>query len=320
MFDELWSQDHSAYGGVFPEIASRNHLSILKKMVYSALNKADFTHVAVTGGPGLIGGVLVGVMMAKGIASVTKKNLIIVNHLEGHILSARIDNNIKFPFLVLLISGGHCQFIIAKNIGNYKVIGRTLDDALGETFDKVARMLGLDYPGGPKIEKLAKLGDRLRFNLVKPMYHRDGCDFSFAGLKTSVKQLVSKLGELSEQDKYDLCASFERVVCEILIDRISNAVNIFKQSYSVKDFVLVGGVAANDYIRCALKKYIENNDMFFSVPPNNLCTDNAIMIGWAAIEHIKNNPNISTSLDFSPKARWSLESIFENNLFSKDCY
>ncbi|MBQ4875001.1 MAG: tRNA (adenosine(37)-N6)-threonylcarbamoyltransferase complex transferase subunit TsaD [Rickettsiaceae bacterium H1] len=309
LFNKLWSQDHSSYGGVVPEIASRNHLEILEKMICSAINISDFSHVAVTGGPGLIGGLLVGVMMAKGIASAAKKKFIAINHLEGHILSARIDHDVHFPFLVLLVSGGHCQIIIAEGIGKYKVIGKTLDDALGETFDKVAKMLDLEYPGGPKIENLSKIGNQYRFNLVKPMYRRDCCDFSFSGLKTAVKQLIVKLGKLSNQDKCDLCSSFQRVICEILIDRIVNAIRFFKRFYSGSEFIIAGGVAANAYIRTQLKQYVESNGLTFLAPRVDLCTDNAIMIGWAAIERIRNNVNYKTPLDFSPKARWSLEDL-----------
>ncbi len=277
-------------------------------MVRKAINTADFTHIAVTAGPGLIGGILVGMMMAKAIASVTKKNIIAINHLEGHVLSARIQNKVCFPFLSLLISGGHCQIVIAEKIGKYKVIGTTIDDSLGETFDKVARMLNLKYPGGPEIEKLAKLGNQDRFKLVKPMFNRPGCDFSFSGLKTAIKQLITKLGTLTQEDKVDLCASFQRVVCEIIINRIVNAVKIFKTKYDGSNFVVVGGVASNNYIRSQLQKYIQEQGMSFSVPTADLCTDNAIMIGWAAIERITAGL-ASNELEFTPKARWSLEAL-----------
>ncbi len=309
IFNKILSQDHSLYGGVFPEIASRNHLAVLEKMVSHAVNECNFSHVAVTGGPGLIGGVMVGLMMAKGIASASKKTFLAINHLEAHILTSRFSDKVNFPFLALLISGGHCQIVAALEVGHYKILGKTLDDALGESFDKIARMLNLGYPGGPIVEKMAKNGNSERFTLVKPMYKRKCCNFSFAGLKTAVKNLIYKLGNLSEQDKCDICASFQRVVCDTIIDRLTYATKIFKQTYNGKHFAVVGGVAANSYIRKVLEKHTMQNNMIFSVPPASLCTDNAIMIGWAALEYIRKNSKVCTNLNFSPKARWSLESV-----------
>ena len=246
--------------------------------------------------------------MAKALASVTKKPFFAINHLEGHILSTRFTEPVKFPFLSLLISGGHCQIIIAKDVGQYEIIGKTLDDALGETFDKVARMLNLSYPGGPKIENFAMKGDENRFPLVKPLYRRPGCDFSFSGLKTSINQLIHELGEISIQDKYDLCASFQRVISEILIDRLENAISIFDKLYQNTHFTIVGGVAANRYLRAKIEQYIELRKMKLFLPERKLCTDNAVMIAWAAIERIINGLE-NTKLYFSPKARWPLNNL-----------
>ncbi|MDX5495861.1 MAG: tRNA (adenosine(37)-N6)-threonylcarbamoyltransferase complex transferase subunit TsaD, partial [Wolbachia endosymbiont of Nomada marshamella] len=254
-------------------------------------------------GPGLIGGLIVGTMMAKAIAHVAQKPFIAVNHLEAHALVIRLLHEVKFPFLVLLISGGHCQFLIAQDVGKYIKLGETLDDSLGEAFDKVAKMLGLSYPGGPLIEKLAKKGNGARFKLPRAMIKRSGCNFSFSGIKTAVKNLVQKL-EMSEQDVCDVCASFQECISDILLDRVSNAI-IMAESLNIKinDFVITGGVAANNFLREKLKEHI-NLNIFF--PPNNLCTDNAVMVGWAGIERLQKN--YIDPLNFAPRPKWELES------------
>ncbi|GFY65369.1 tRNA N6-adenosine threonylcarbamoyltransferase [Trichonephila inaurata madagascariensis] len=242
-------------------------------------------------------------MMAKAIAHVAQKPFIAVNHLEAHALVIRLLHEVKFPFLVLLISGGHCQFLIAQDVGKYIKLGETLDDSLGEAFDKVAKMLGLSYPGGPLIEKLAKKGNGARFKLPRAMIKRSGCNFSFSGIKTAVKNLVQKL-EMSEQDVCDVCASFQECISDILLDRVSNAI-IMAESLNIKinDFVITGGVAANNFLREKLKKHT-NLNIFF--PPNNLCTDNAVMVGWAGIEMLQKN--YIDSLNFAPRPKWELES------------
>ncbi|QKX01862.1 tRNA (adenosine(37)-N6)-threonylcarbamoyltransferase complex transferase subunit TsaD [Wolbachia endosymbiont of Cruorifilaria tuberocauda] len=305
---EMLSQtEHRKYGGVIPEIASRIHMEYLNILIKSAVNKSnidfcDLDAVAATAGPGLIGGLIVGTMMAKAIAHVIEKPFIAVNHLEAHALVIRLLYEVKFPFLVLLISGGHCQFLIVQDVGKYIKLGETLDDSLGEAFDKVAKMLGLSYPGGPLIEELAKKGDGTRFKFPRAMIKRPGCDFSFSGVKTAVKNLVQKL-EMNEQDMYDICASFQGCISEILLDRIKNAV-VMAASFNVKinDFVVTGGVAANDFLRGELKKYVSLNIFF---PPNSLCTDNAIMVGWTGIERLKKN--YIDTLNFVPRPKWELE-------------
>ncbi len=241
--------------------------------------------------------------MAKAIAHVAQKPFIAVNHLEAHALVIRLLHEVKFPFLVLLISGGHCQFLIAQDVGKYIKLGETLDDSLGEAFDKVAKMLGLSYPGGPLIEKLAKKGNGTRFKLPRAMIKRSGCNFSFSGIKTAVKNLVQEL-KMSEQDVCDVCASFQECISDILLDRVSNAI-IMAESLNIKinDFVITGGVAANNFLREKLKQHI-NLNIFF--PPNDLCTDNAIMVGWTGIERLQKN--YIDPLNFAPRPKWELES------------
>ncbi|NUY39164.1 tRNA (adenosine(37)-N6)-threonylcarbamoyltransferase complex transferase subunit TsaD [Wolbachia endosymbiont of Litomosoides brasiliensis] len=306
---EILSQaEHKKHGGVIPEIASRAHMEHLGSLIRNAMEKSnlnfcDLDATAATSGPGLIGGLIVGTMMAKAIAHVTQKPFIAVNHLEAHILVIRLLYEVKFPFLVLLISGGHCQFLIAQNVGKYIKLGETLDDSLGEAFDKVARMLGLSYPGGPLIEKLAKKGNGARFRFPRAMKKRPGCNFSFSGIKTVVKNLVREL-EMSEQDVCDVCASFQECISEILLDRVKNAVIMAESlNIKIKDFVITGGVAANSFLRGKLKKHI-NLNMFF--PPSNLCTDNAVMVGWTGVEILQKD--YINSLNFAPRPRWELES------------
>ncbi|WP_265034436.1 MULTISPECIES: tRNA (adenosine(37)-N6)-threonylcarbamoyltransferase complex transferase subunit TsaD [unclassified Wolbachia] len=306
---EILSQaEHKKRGGVIPEIASRAHMEHLSGLIKSAVEKSnlnfrDLDAIAATSGPGLIGGLIVGTMMAKAIAHVAQKPFIAVNHLEAHALVIRLLHEVKFPFLVLLISGGHCQFLIAQDVGKYIKLGKTLDDSLGEAFDKVAKMLGLSYPGGPLIEKLAKKGNGARFKLPRAMIKRSGCNFSFSGIKTAVKNLVQKL-EISEQNVCDVCASFQECISDILLDRVSNAI-IMAESLNIKinDFVITGGVAANNFLREKLKEHI-NLNIFF--PPNNLCTDNAVMVGWAGIERLQKN--YIDPLNFAPRPKWELES------------
>ncbi|MDR2978166.1 MAG: tRNA (adenosine(37)-N6)-threonylcarbamoyltransferase complex transferase subunit TsaD [Rickettsiales bacterium] len=306
---EILSQtEHKKRGGVIPEIASRAHMEHLSDLIKSAIEKSnlnfcDLDAIAATSGPGLIGGLIVGTMMAKAIAHAAQKPFIAVNHLEAHALVIRLLYEVKFPFLVLLISGGHCQFLIAQGVGKYIKLGETLDDSLGEAFDKVAKMLGLSYPGGPLIEKLAKKGDGTRFKLPRAMKKRPGCDLSFSGIKTAVKNLVQEL-EMSEQDVCDVCASFQECVSDILLGRVKNAV-IMAASLNIKinDFVITGGVAANNFLREKLKKHI-NLNVFF--PPSNLCTDNAAMVGWTGIEKLQKS--YMDSLNFAPRPKWELES------------
>jgi N6-L-threonylcarbamoyladenine synthase len=306
-------KEHSPFGGIVPEIAARTHLKHLDEIIMSAMTAADVSFdeidgIAATGGPGLIGGVIVGIMSAKAIASVKKKPFIAVNHLEGHALTARLTSNISFPYLLLLVSGGHCQLLIVEDIGKYKRLGTTVDDALGEAFDKCAKMMGLGYPGGPRVEAAAKTGDERKFNLPRPMRGREGCHFSFSGLKTAVRRQIEQIGSgnMNSQDIADLCASFQRAAGDVLIDRCKNGLNQFRSIYPTGNILVVaGGVAANKSIgnRLAELKHTENIQLI--IPPTELCTDNAAMIAWAGIEKFKSGH--TSSLDFKPRPRWPLD-------------
>lgn len=303
-------KEHAPYGGVVPEIAARSHMEHLDRLVSEAMGQAklgfdELDAVAATGGPGLIGGVIVGVMMAKAIAAVTGKPFIAVNHLEGHALTVRLTHEVPFPFLLLLVSGGHCQILVVEGVGRYQKLGSTMDDALGEAFDKVAKMLGLGYPGGPMVEKLALEGNGKRFVFPQPMKGREGCDFSFSGLKTAVKREVDALGELKLQDQADICASFQVTIAKILEDRMQHAIAHYKQLYpEAKHLVIAGGVAANRYLCGKMQALAEREGMQLTTPPLALCTDNAAMIGWAAMERLQ--LGLTDSLEFEPRARWPL--------------
>ena len=311
----IYSQtaEHLAYGGVVPEIASRAHIENIDNIVVQALTQAktklkDIDAIAVTAGPGLIGGVIVGLMYAKGLSAASGKPLICVNHLEGHALTCRLTDKVEFPYLLLLVSGGHCQFIICEALGKYKIIGQTLDDALGEAFDKTAKMLGLGYPGGPIVEKMAEAGDANRFKFKIPLYKQAGCDFSFSGLKTAVLREVEALGnDINEQDKKDICASFQNIATQTILERLNNAVEIYLKNNSARRFVISGGVAANKHIGAAIKSFLAERQFEFYSPPLKLCTDNAAMIAWAGLERFK--AGLTSNIDFVPKARWSLESL-----------
>ncbi len=305
-------KEHEPYGGVVPEIAARAHIDALDSLIKKALldanikNLKELDAIAVTAGPGLIGGVIVGVMTAKAIASAANIPIIAVNHLEGHALTARLVEDIEFPFMLLLVSGGHCQILSVLGVGQYEKLGSTMDDALGEAFDKVAKMLGLGYPGGPVVEKLAKLGNAKRFDFPRSMIGREGCDFSFSGLKTAVKREVDKIDNITDQDKNDFCASFQACIGDILEDRVKNALRIFKQKYpNAKTLVIAGGVAANQYIKARLQEITKKFDMQIATPPIKLCTDNGAMIAWAGIEKLKLGHK--DDLSFLPRARWRLE-------------
>ena len=306
-------EEHEPFGGVVPEIAARAHLKYLDNLIISAMTSAgvsfdEIDGVAATGGPGLIGGVIVGVMSAKAIASVKKKPFIAVNHLEGHALTARLTSNTSFPYLLLLISGGHCQLLIVEGTGKYKRLGTTVDDALGEAFDKCAKMMGLGYPGGPKIEAAAKTGDGKRFVLPRPMQGREGCHFSFSGLKTAMRRKIEEIGtdNINNQDIADLCASFQQAVGDVLVDRCKNALTQFQSIYPTGNtLVVAGGVAANKSIEKRLTELKNIEKIQLLVPPANLCTDNAAMIAWAGLELLKSGQN--SSLNFKPRPRWPLD-------------
>lgn len=307
------TEEHRAFGGVVPEIAARAHAHHLDDIIRHALQEArceleEMDAIAVTGGPGLIGGVIVGVITAKAIAAVHQKPFIAVNHLEGHALTARLTNDVPFPYLLLLVSGGHCQLLAVEGVGQYRKLGGTLDDALGEAFDKTAKMLGLGYPGGPEIERIARKGDAARFRFVIPLQGRADSNFSFSGLKTAVRNEVLALDardEMTEQTKADLCASFQATVAEVLRDRLQHGLRHFNEDYpDAKRLVVAGGVAANQYLRSALEDIATAHSMTLTVPPPKLCTDNAAMIAWAGLERFK--LGLTDSLDYEPRARWPL--------------
>ena len=309
--------EHRPYGGVVPEIAARAHLDHIDRLIKAALDKAgiapsDLDAIAATSGPGLIGGVMVGAMTGKAIASVLGKPFIAVNHLEGHALTARLTDKICFPYLLLLVSGGHCQLLIVKGVGQYQRLGSTLDDAAGEAFDKAAKMLDLGYPGGPAVQKAAQMGDPARFDLPRPMKGRPGCDFSFSGLKNAVRLLIAEQSPLTDQDRFDIAASFQRAVSESIGDRTRRAMKIFADFCSdsgikqIKPVLVVsGGVAANQELRAALTNIAEIEGFSLIAPPLSLCTDNGAMIAWAGLERFR--LGYSDGMDFAPRPRWPLD-------------
>jgi N6-L-threonylcarbamoyladenine synthase len=305
--------EHRPFGGIVPEVAARAHLAHLDDLIRRAMSQAglgfaDLDAVAATAGPGLIGGVMVGVMTAKAIAAVHKIPFIAVNHLEGHALTARLTDSVSFPFLLLLVSGGHSQILVAEGVNRYRRWGTTVDDAVGECFDKAAKMLGLGYPGGPAIEQAARGGDAMRFSLPRPMKGKPGCDFSFSGLKTAVRQAAEALppGPFSAADVADLAASFQAAVADAVAERVSRAAERFRDDYPAgRALVVAGGVAANTLLRAKLKAIAAAAGLDFIAPPLKLCTDNAVMIAWAGIERLR--CGLSDPLDFKPRPRWPLD-------------
>lgn len=316
---------HQEFGGVVPELAARSHSDIIDKLVFKALENAklsldDIDAFAATSGPGLIGGVIVGMMMAKTLALIHNKPFLAINHLEAHALTVRLIEDIKFPYLLLLVSGGHCQILLCNGISNYKKFGETIDDAIGEAFDKVAQMLGLKYPGGPEIEKLAKLGNENSFKFPKPLIdnksHENLYNFSLSGLKTAVKRAIEGLAnenfnhfttpnKISYNDKCNICASFQKTISEIIINRLDNIFNDFDLT-DINNLVIAGGVAANQYIFQKLIDWSIKYKIEIKAPPINLCTDNAAMIAWSGIEKLNIKKN-GDDLNFAPKARWDLK-------------
>lgn len=300
---------HRPFGGVVPEIAAREHLIALDPLIRDALTEADIALsevdlIAATGGPGLIGGVLIGATMAKAIAFAAGKPFLAVNHLEGHALSPRLTEDVDFPYLLLLISGGHCQLLAVEGPGRYRRYGTTLDDAAGEAFDKVAKVLGLGYPGGPAIEKIAGSGDSARFALPQPMKGQAHCDFSFSGLKTAV---IRKAGAITDaRDRADMAAGFQAAVAASLADRTAHAIARFRTEFpNGRHLVAAGGVAANAAIRHKLEGLAVETGLAFAAPPLALCTDNAAMIAWAGLELFATGR--TSPLDFRPRPRWPLD-------------
>ena len=308
-------EEHRPFGGVVPEIAARSHLDHLDGLIAKTLDRAglgfaDLDAVAATAGPGLIGGVFVGVMAGKAIALARGLPFLAINHLEGHALSARLTEDLDFPYLLLLVSGGHCQLLAVDGVGRYRRYGGTIDDAVGEAFDKTAKLLGLPYPGGPAVERLARGGDPDRFALPRPMRGRDSLDFSFSGLKTAVRHLVVELGESLDEGnaRSDLAASFQAAVADVLEDRCRRALARFRRERGRDGpLVVAGGVAANRFLRTRLDALAATRGAALVAPPLALCTDNAAMIAWAGVERFRLGAR--DSLSFAPRPRWPLHEL-----------
>jgi len=323
----IYSQipEHQQYGGVVPELAARAHILAIDEVIKLTLERAgktinDVDVIAATAGPGLIGGVLIGWMAATGIANATNKPLVAVNHLEGHALVPRLKstsasdsaNNIdvKFPYLLMLASGGHCQILLVHGVGKYELIGQTLDDSAGEAFDKIAKMLGLGYPGGPIVDKRAKDGNSKRFKFPRPLCDKPGCDFSFSGIKTAARMLLDKTPQTDINAEFinDFCASFQSAVVDCIINRLNNALKDERvKSANPKTLVVAGGVAKNSAIRDAMEKLADKFNMQFAAPPMSLCTDNGAMIAWAGIENYKVGHIVQKPI--APRPRWPLTEL-----------
>lgn len=303
---------HAKYGGVIPEFAARSHVDAIDTVINEALKKADTSldeidGIVATAGPGLIGGLLVGMVCAKTIAIAKNKPFMAINHLEGHLLTTRLCYDVDFPYLLLLTSGGHFIFAEVLGVGKYKILGETLDDAAGESFDKVAKMLGFEYPGGPAVEKHGKFGDPNRFQYTIPLQRKPGCNASFSGLKTATKLHIESLGEsINYQDKCDIAASFQNIVVKFITKQIEKA---YKMTTSnPKNVVVSGGVAANSALRDGLLNFSKKHNLNFFAPPLSLCADNAAMIAWAAIERIHAGYPYS-ELNFKTRPRWPITEI-----------
>jgi N6-L-threonylcarbamoyladenine synthase len=305
--------EHTAFGGVVPEIAARAHVEALDHVIAAAMVEAktgfeSLDGVAAAAGPGLIGGVIVGLTTAKAIAMVHEKPLVAVNHLEAHALTARLTDNARFPYCLFLASGGHTQIVAVRGIGDYVRLGTSRDDAIGEAFDKTAKLLGLGYPGGPRVEAAAARGDRGRFAFPRPMVGRNDCDFSLSGLKTAVRLEAEAIAPLSEQDVADLCASFQLAVIETVTDRLRAGLRLFRERFGAPTaLVAAGGVAANQAIRDGLLDIALQDQVALVVPPPQLCTDNAAMIAWAGAERLAHG--LRDTLDTAPRARWPLGEV-----------
>ncbi len=305
--------EHAAFGGVVPEIAARAHVEALDHIIAQAMQQAgrsfdDLDGVAAAAGPGLIGGVIVGLTTAKAIALVKAKPLVAVNHLEAHALTARLTDGTPFPYCLFLASGGHTQIVAVRGVGDYVRIGTTQDDAIGEAFDKTAKLLGLGYPGGPEVEKEAAGGNAARFALPRPMQHRKDADFSLSGLKTALRLEAEKIAPLSDQDVADLCASFQQAIVDVVYDRLRAGLRLFNARFGAPTaLVAAGGVAANQAIRHILQLLAFEAGTTLVAPPHELCTDNGAMIAWAGCERLA--LGMRDALDVAPRARWPLDEI-----------
>jgi N6-L-threonylcarbamoyladenine synthase len=304
--------DHAVFGGVVPEIAARAHVEVLDEVIAAAMRQAGsdwdgLDGIAVTTGPGLIGALLVGVTMARAIAAARGLPLVAVNHLEGHALTATLTDGTEFPYLLLLVSGGHTQLVAVEGVGRYRRLGSTIDDALGEAFDKTAKLLGLPYPGGPSVEEAALKGDPDRYRLPRPLKGTPGCDFSFSGLKTAVRAEAERAAPLSEKRVGDLCAAFQAAVVDVLDDRTARAIEAFTREAGrpPQALVVAGGVAANRAIRARLKALSARTGLALVAPPPELCTDNAAMIAWAGALRLVHG--LAGESDMTARARWPLD-------------
>ncbi|MEM8616504.1 MAG: tRNA (adenosine(37)-N6)-threonylcarbamoyltransferase complex transferase subunit TsaD [Pseudomonadota bacterium] len=306
------TEDHAPYGGVVPEIAARAHAEVADQVIAAAMAEADLdyqdlTAIAATSGPGLIGGVMVGMMSGKAVALASGKPFVPINHLEGHALSPRLSADCQFPYLLLLVSGGHCQFIAVEGLGQYKRLGSTIDDAAGEAFDKLAKTLGLGFPGGPAVEQLAADGDAKRFDLPRPLLNRPGLDLSFAGLKTAAAR-HAEAEALDRQTKADLCAAFQAAVTDCLAEKTRRALGQFAEDTEGSlRLVVAGGVAANGAVRSALKAVSDEFNAAFIAPPLRHCTDNAAMIALAGAERVAAGQVQGKGLATSARPRWPLD-------------
>jgi N6-L-threonylcarbamoyladenine synthase len=308
-------KEHSPYGGVVPEIAARAHLEHLPRLVTQVMEKSglEFSQlagIAATSGPGLIGGLIVGSTLGKGIALAHGLPFVAVNHLEAHALTATlpgvVEMPVRFPHLLLLLSGGHCQCVAVEGVGRYRRLGTTLDDAVGEAFDKAAKLLGLPWPGGPALERLARQGDTARIPLPRPLLGRPGCDFSWSGLKTAVAHAVARCpgGVPTGQDKADIAAAFQAAVAAVLADRAKHALAMLPGATAM---VVAGGVAANQAVRGALSAAAAKRGLPLVAPPIRLCTDNAVMVAWAGVERLR--LGLTDELGHAPRPRWPLEGL-----------
>ncbi len=307
--------EHAAFGGVVPEIAARAHVESLDDVVAAALDEsglrlADVDAVAATAGPGLIGGLIVGLMTGKAIAAAAGKPLVPVNHLEAHALTARLTDGLDFPYMLLLVSGGHTQIVLVEDVGRYSRWASTIDDALGEAFDKTAKLIGLPYPGGPNVEKAARRGNPARFAFPRPLKGEKRPDFSFSGLKTAVRQAATAIAPLSPADVDDISASFQKAIVETLSDRVSRSLDRFREEFPAiarPALVVAGGVAANMAIRAALDALCRDRGFLLVAPPLELCTDNGVMVAWAGLERLRAGLVEDDALSFAPRSRWPLD-------------
>jgi N6-L-threonylcarbamoyladenine synthase len=315
--NEVMSQiaEHAVFGGVVPEIAARAHVDTLDRVIERALARAqleleDLDGIAAAAGPGLIGGIMVGLTAAKALALASRKPFVAINHLEAHALTARLTDEVGFPYLLLLVSGGHTQLVAVRRVGSYLRLGSTLDDAAGEAFDKVGKMLGLPYPGGPHVEKRAADGNVARFDLPRPMLGRPTPDFSFSGLKTAVRLEVERLGTLTPADVADVCAAFQAAAVDAIIDRCRAGLRLFRETVGQPNAVVAaGGVAANGTLRRTLVRFCAEAGLRLITPPVNLCTDNGAMIAWAGIERL--SLGLIDDMTFPARARWPLDANTE---------